>query len=141
MPGTGGVLDPDGALERLAAWKGRIDKLAADTRAMSERLEQLRVTATDSNGLTEVTVDSQGVLVDLRLGQRIQRVAPDVVARTIMDTVRDARRQLADRSREIIDDTVGTGSAAGRAIAERVERQLRDADPIGDGSDYQHSGW
>lgn len=25
----GGVLDPDGAMERLLAWKSRIDKLAA----------------------------------------------------------------------------------------------------------------
>lgn len=28
----GGILDPDGAMERLAAWKGGIDRLAADTK-------------------------------------------------------------------------------------------------------------
>ncbi|MEH0828360.1 MULTISPECIES: YbaB/EbfC family nucleoid-associated protein [unclassified Micromonospora] len=121
------MLDPDGAVERLAEWKGRIDQLAADTRAMSERLQELRVTAADDNRLVEVTVDAAGRLFDLRLGQRIQRVASEVVARTIMDTVGVARQQLADRSQEIIADTVGTGSAAARAIAERVGEQLRGA--------------
>lgn len=139
VPGAGGLLDPDGAMDRLAAWKGRIDQLAADTRAMSDRLQELRVTVADGNGLAEVTVDSTGALVDLRLGPRVQRVAPDVTARTIMDSVREARRQLADRSREIIADTVGSGSAAGRAIAERVGRQLHDA--AGDASADPHHGW
>ncbi|MEU5721234.1 YbaB/EbfC family nucleoid-associated protein [Micromonospora sp. NPDC047738] len=128
-------------MDRLAAWKGRIDRLAADTKAMSDRLQELRLTVADGNGLCEVTVDSVGALVDLRLGPRIQRVAPEVVARTIMDTIREAKRQLADRSQEIIADTVGTESAAARAIAERVGQQLRDADPAADSPDDRHSGW
>ncbi|MFJ8579020.1 YbaB/EbfC family nucleoid-associated protein [Micromonospora sp. NPDC093277] len=135
------MLDPDGAMVRLAEWKGRIDQLAADTKAMSDRLQRLQVTVADGNGLCEVTVDSVGALVDLRLGQRVQRVGPEVVSRTIMDTIREAKRQLADRSQEIIADTVGTESAAGRAIAERVGQQLRDPDPAGESSDDQHGRW
>ncbi|QLQ38796.1 YbaB/EbfC family nucleoid-associated protein [Micromonospora robiginosa] len=136
----GGLLDPDGAVERLAAWKGRIDQLAADTKAMSDRLQELRVTAADGNGVCEVTVDSGGALCDLRLGPRSQRLAPDVVARTVMDTIREAKRQLADRSQDIIADTVGTDSAAGRAIAERVGQRLRDPDPATDGGADDQSG-
>ncbi|MCO1594469.1 YbaB/EbfC family nucleoid-associated protein [Micromonospora sp. RHAY321] len=125
VPDGGGVLDPDGAMERLSAWKGRIGKLAADTKAMSDRYQQLRVTAADGNRLVEVTIDSVGALVDLRLSRQIQRVEPDVVARTIMNTIREAREQLADRSQEIIAETVGTESVAAREIAERVGQQLR----------------
>jgi hypothetical protein len=129
VAGGGGVLDPDSAMDRLAAWKDRIDKLAADTKAMSDRLQELRVTAKDDNGLAVVTVDSTGALVDLSLSERIQRVAPQVVASTIMDTIGRARQAVADRSQEIIADTVGTESPAARAIAERVGRQLRGLDP------------
>jgi hypothetical protein len=121
----GGILDPDGARERLLAWQGRIEKLAADTRTMSDRLQDVRVSASDPTGLTEVTVDSTGALVDLRLTDRIQRVAPDVVARTIMATIAEARNKVADRSQEIIAETVGTDSPAAQAIADRVGRQLR----------------
>ncbi|QFZ21031.1 YbaB/EbfC family nucleoid-associated protein [Saccharothrix syringae] len=121
------ILDPDAARERLAAWRGRIDKLAADTREMGERLRAVRVTARDPGGLAEVTVDSTGALVGLRLTDRIGRVSPDVVARTILAALGDARNQLADRSRDIVADTVGAESAAGRAIVESVGRHLRGA--------------
>lgn len=125
------VLDPDGARERLAAWKSRIDKLAADTQAMGERLKAVRVTASDPGGMAEVTVDSTGAVVDLRLTERIQRASPSVVAQTIMATLGQARSQLADRSQEIVADTVGTESPAARAIAESVGRlrELPAADP------------
>lgn len=122
---TGAILDPDGARARLEAWKGRIDKLAADTKAMSDQLQEVRVTAADPNGLTEVTVDSTGMVLDLRLTDRIHHTDPAVVAQAIMGTIRDARNKVADRSQEIIAETVGTESAAARAIAESVDRQLR----------------
>ncbi|MGI5524438.1 YbaB/EbfC family nucleoid-associated protein [Micromonospora sp. CA-259024] len=131
-------MDPDGAMDRLAEWKGRVDQLAAATATMSNRLEHLRMTAADDNGLVEVTVDSTGTLVDLRLGQRIQRVAPEVVARTIMDTIGVAKRQLADRSQEIITDTLGAESPAARGLAERVGQRLRAVDPPADDTGDQY---
>ncbi|MET8834129.1 YbaB/EbfC family nucleoid-associated protein [Micromonospora sp. NPDC004540] len=139
----GGVLDPDGAMDQMRAWKGRIDKLAADTKAMSDRLQELRVTVSDDNGLAEVTVDSTGALLDLRLGRQVQRYAPEVVAQAVMDAIRRAKGQLAERSQEIIAETVGTGSAAARAIAERVDRQLRrDPEPgAGEPGPYGGHGW
>ncbi|CRK57931.1 hypothetical protein [Alloactinosynnema sp. L-07] len=136
----GDILEPDGARERLTAWKDRIDRLAADTQAMSERLQAVRISESDPTGLAEITIDSTGALVDLKLTDRIHRVAPSVVAQTIMATLGAARNKLADRSQEIIADTVGAESPAGKAIAERVGRQLRgDAAPAaaadGDGED------
>ncbi|MGB3442569.1 MAG: YbaB/EbfC family nucleoid-associated protein [Actinophytocola sp.] len=121
----GRILDPDGAREHLAAWKGRIEKMAENTEAMRGRLQELQVTANDPNGLAEVSVDSTGALVGLQLTERIGRVAPEVVSAAIMATLGEARNQLADRSKEIIADTVGTESPAGRAIAESVDRHLR----------------
>src|SRR5262245_26321242 len=105
---SGGILDPDGAMDQLRAWKGRIDKLATDTQAMSTAMQDLRVTLADDNGLAEVTVDSTGLLVGLKLGRQVQRVAPEVTANTIMETIQKARTQIADRSREIIAETLGT---------------------------------
>jgi len=121
----GGLLDPEGAQAYLRDWKGRIDRMAADTKAMSDRLEQLRVTTEDRNGLVAVTIDSTGALVDIRFTERIQRVAPDVVSRAVMSAIREARLTAAERSRQVIAETIGTESVAARTITERVERQLR----------------
>nr|WP_203823732.1 YbaB/EbfC family nucleoid-associated protein [Actinoplanes palleronii] len=106
---------------------------------MSDRLQELRVTVTDTNRMVEVTVDSSGSLVDLSLGERTQRVAPEVVARTIMATIREAKGQLAEKSKEIIADTLGTESVAAREIADRVEQQLTPPDPaVGDPGTSPH---
>lgn len=121
------ILDPDGARERLAAWKGRIDKLATDTKSMSEQLQGLRIVAKDPAGMAEVTIDSTGSMVNLKLTDRITPAGPEAVSAAIMATLADARKQLAERSKEIVADTIGTETAAGRAIVESVGRQL-DAD-------------
>ena len=141
VPDAGGLLDPDGAVAHLVEWKGRVDELAANTRAMNERLQELRVTAADGNGLVEVTVDSTGALAGLRLGQRIQRVAPDVVAEAIMATVHAARRTLADQAEEIVNETLGIDSAAARAISEQVAQRWRDEGPGDSAPDRQRHGW
>lgn len=120
------ILDPDGARERLAAWKERIDTLAANTRAMSDQLREVRVTANDPGRLVEVTIDSTGSMVDLKLTDRTQRKDPSVVAQTILATLGEAKNRLAERSREIVSGTVGTESPAGRAIVDSVEQHLRD---------------
>lgn len=136
----GPLLEPGEALDRLAAWKGRIDRLAADTKAMSDRLGDLRITAADDTRMVEVTIDAQGALVDIRLGRRIQQVEPEVVAGTIMTTIREARRRTADRAQEIIAETVGTESPAARAIAAQVGERLRDAAPAGDAEARDRDG-
>jgi DNA-binding protein YbaB len=126
VPDGGGLLDPDGAHEYLRSWKQRIDRMAADTQAMSDRLGELRVTAEDDNDLAEVTIDATGALLDVRFTPRIQRVAPEVVSRAVMSAIRVARLTAAERSRQIITETVGSESVAGRTIADRIERQLHD---------------
>jgi hypothetical protein len=47
----GDILDPDGARADLQDWHARIERTAAGTKAMSDRLGQLRATAEDVNGL------------------------------------------------------------------------------------------
>lgn len=118
------ILDPDEAKERLAAWKGRVDRLAADTKAMSEQMRQLRLTVADPNHMVELTVDSSGALLGIEFSQRIKRVQVDELSRTVMETLHEAKRQLADRAGEIIESTLGVESEAGRGIAERVRGQL-----------------
>ncbi|MFI5938536.1 YbaB/EbfC family nucleoid-associated protein [Actinoplanes sp. NPDC051494] len=125
MSDGGAFLDPDESMAYLRGWKTRIDRVAADTQAMSDRLGQLRVTAEDENGFAEVTIDSTGVLVDVRFSERIQRVAPDVVSRALLNAIEVARSKAAERTRQIISDSMGSESVAARAVADRMERQLR----------------
>jgi DNA-binding protein YbaB len=125
---TEGLLDPDGALGYLRDWKSRVDRMAADTQAMSDRMAALRVTATDDNRLVTVVIDSTGVLLEIRFEDRIHRVAPEAVSRAVMSAVRAARLTAARLSRQIVAETIGEDSVAGRAIADRMEQQLTGGD-------------
>jgi DNA-binding protein YbaB len=114
------LLDPDASRSYLRDWQDRIDRTAANTREASDRIAAVRATARDGNGLTEVTVDAAGALVGIRFTDRIQRVPADAVSRAVTGAVTAARTRAAAESRQIIDDTLGPDSAAGRAIAERI---------------------
>lgn len=124
----GGIPDPEASRDRLVAWKGRIDQLAADTQAMSDQMEQLRVTVMDPRRIVQVTVDSTGNLVDVLFSELIRRFTPEEVSQALMATIRAAKLQVADRSAEIIEATLGSDSSAGRAIADRVRKQLSPPD-------------
>lgn len=132
-PSDGGLLDPDSSHAQIAQWRERVDRMAVDTKAMSDRLQEVRITASDGNGIVEVTIDANGRLMDLRLSDRIRRLGPEVVARTIMQTINAATGQVAERAQQIIADTIGTQSPMAREISERVGRQLRPPDPGGSG--------
>ncbi|MFR9728855.1 YbaB/EbfC family nucleoid-associated protein [Saccharopolyspora sp. MS10] len=119
------VLDPDAARERLAAWRERAERMAENTRAMSERIGEIRVSAGDPQGMAEATVDSTGSLVALRLTEQIRRTSPDDVARAVMTALAAAREQAATRSEEVVADTLGADSAAGQEIASRIGERLR----------------
>ncbi len=126
-PGVGGLLDPDSAHEQIARWRDRVEEMASDTKAMSDRLRQAQVTATDVNGLVEVTVDVSGRLVNLRLNERARRAAPDAIAATIMQTIAVAAGQMGERAQQIITETMGEDSVAGREMAQRMAQHLQQA--------------
>ena len=113
------LLDPDSSRAYLRDWKGRVDRAAAAAQAMSERLGQARISAADGNGLVEVTIDSSGVLLDVRFTERIQRVPPEAVSRAVMTALGIARGKAARLTKEIIDETLGPDSVAGRMIEEK----------------------
>jgi DNA-binding protein YbaB len=117
-------LDPDASRAYLRSWKANVDAAAERAQAMAERLQRLRTTATDDNGLAEVTVDSSGVLLDLELTDRIHRFAPDAVARAVMSALRTARQKTARQAHDIAVETMGPDSLSARTIAERMRQQL-----------------
>ncbi|WP_127505028.1 YbaB/EbfC family nucleoid-associated protein [Actinoplanes solisilvae] len=114
------LLDPDSSREYLRDWKGRVDRAAAATQAMSERLDGLRISASDGNNLAEVVIDSGGVLVEVRFSERIRSVAPDAVSRAVMEAHGTARHRAAKARHDILSETLGADSAVARAIEERL---------------------
>ncbi|MEV6636626.1 YbaB/EbfC family nucleoid-associated protein [Actinoplanes sp. NPDC051470] len=121
---TQAFLDPDASREYLRSWKENVDRAAARAAAMAEQMERLRVTAKDANGLAEVTINSAGVMVDLKLTSRINRLAPEVVAQGVMSALSGARARAADRAHDIAVETMGPDSLSARTTADRMRQAL-----------------
>lgn len=110
------LMDVEGARQRLLDWQERATRLAEETQEAGRGLQELRVTAADDNGIVEITVDSGGTLIDVRLSSRIQRQAPEYTREAVLGAYRNARTALAEAAAEIVRETVGADSATGKAL-------------------------
>jgi DNA-binding protein YbaB len=121
---AGAFFDPDASREYVRGWQERVRERTERGLGMTERLRQLRVSAKDGKGIVEVTIDSSGVLVDLKLTERIHRVAPEVVDRAILSALGTARKQAAEQAQQIAVQALGAESPTARMIADRMGEQL-----------------
>ncbi|GAB3656306.1 hypothetical protein GCM10028833_31820 [Glycomyces tarimensis] len=127
------AIDPASARARLANWKDRTDKMAADTQSLAAQVQTLRATATDPEELAEATVDHTGSLVDLVFSTRVRRVPEEESARAVLLAIQAAKVKLAERSREVVEATVGEESPAGQALMRGLKRQFGPDPEQGDG--------
>lgn len=116
--GSGGV-DIEAVRERLRGLQESAAQRAAATQRLSEELQSITATATDEAHVVTVTVDSSGNVSDLRLTERIRGRQPDWLSETIMATIKAARANLAEQTREAVGRTIGEDSATGQAIVRR----------------------
>jgi orotate phosphoribosyltransferase-like protein len=104
------VADVAEAEQWLVDWRTRITDSADRAREMATRMSGLTVTSERQNGAVRVTVDSNGVPVDIALGCTIEGWSANRVGAEIMATMRQAQSKLTRRLEEVAADTVGAGS-------------------------------
>ncbi|GLZ77777.1 hypothetical protein Afil01_25840 [Actinorhabdospora filicis] len=125
------LMDVEGARERLVAWRDDASRRAAATQAAGEGLRALRITAPDDYETVEITVDSSGFMVDVRLSHRVQRMTPEQTRYAILGAYRNARAKLAEAAAEVVKETLGTESATGRALLAGYRTEDADAGDAG----------
>ncbi|XVV17743.1 YbaB/EbfC family nucleoid-associated protein [Actinoplanes sp. CA-131856] len=112
------------AVERIEEWQRGFEERAAQARALTERVAGLSATAREGDGIVEVTVGSNGQIVDLRLDEETRRQPAATTARQILSAVTAAKESLARDFAQATDETVGLDSVTGRALMESMNRQL-----------------
>jgi DNA-binding protein YbaB len=118
--GSGG-LDIEAVRERLRGLQESAEQRVAATQELASGLASISATASDEARVVTVTVDANGNVTDLKLTERIRGRQPDWLSQTIMDTIKAARADLAEQTRDVVGRTVGADSATGRAIVERFQ--------------------
>lgn len=132
MPDDLGI-PPDlrAATERMRQFAEQTERRAAQFRQAGERAEQATVTEQSTDGSITVRVAASGALTDLRLTNRIRKQDASQTAAQIMRLVQRAQAGIAERVRDIVEETVSDDSDLSRQLATRVVDSFRQRFPGG----------
>ncbi|WP_433534046.1 YbaB/EbfC family DNA-binding protein [Micromonospora sp. CA-249363] len=113
----------DAAGRRLDEWESSLAERAERAKALSTRVQELTGTAHTPDRTVLVTVDSAGLLIDLRLDERSRQQPAARTAEQILDTTRAARIDLLRQVAEVTAESLGDDASA-RAIIDSYRDRL-----------------
>ncbi|MFE0529974.1 YbaB/EbfC family DNA-binding protein [Micromonospora parva] len=116
----------DAAEHRLDEWESSLAERAQRARALSTTMRNLTGTARNADRTVEVTVDSTGILIDLRLDERIRQQPATHTARQILETTAAARADLLRQVTTAAGETLGDDTSAQAIIDSYRSRLLPD---------------
>jgi DNA-binding protein YbaB len=116
------MTDPD---QVLANYEGTLAEAQRRSDAIRETLATLQVTERSADGQISVTVNDAGNLVDLKLGNALQRRDGDAVSREVLRVVQTAQGRVATTVQEAMAPLMGADSEAMHMMMEK----LRSAQP------------
>ncbi len=122
----------DATQRRLDEWESSFADRAERAKALSARMRSLTGTAHSPDRTVEVTVDSAGLLVDLRLDDRVRQQSGAHTARQVISTTRAARADLLRRITAATTETLGDDDPAGPAVVDSYRRRLAPEHPTPD---------
>ena len=115
------LIDAATLRERQRASQMRIQQVQARAQEAKARLAGERSTVTSSDRTVTVTVDAAGTLLDLTFTASAAKVAPAVLARTVLATYRQATQEAVGRTAQLVRELIGENEPVLDAIRASVE--------------------
>jgi DNA-binding protein YbaB len=116
--------DPDAAIARVNAQIKEAQERAVRASAMRQQVESVRGQAASTRREVTVTVDVSGRLVDLDIAEAGMELAPRDLARLVVTTVEQARRNAGDQSIALAAEVFGEDSIVVDRLRAEVERPI-----------------
>ncbi|WP_394616528.1 YbaB/EbfC family nucleoid-associated protein [Lentzea sp. JNUCC 0626] len=116
------MTDPDQILNQ---YEGKLAEAQRKSDAIRETLANLRVMERSADGQIVVTVNDAGNLVDLKLGNSLQRREGDIVAQEVLRVLQAAQSRVAATVQEAMSPMLGADSEAMHFMMDK----LRSAQP------------
>ncbi|MEU4244037.1 YbaB/EbfC family nucleoid-associated protein [Actinoplanes sp. NPDC026619] len=89
---------------------------------LADRLAALSASATGDDGVVTVTVAGSGVVTELQLDDRAQRLSAATLSNEILRTMRRAQASLNQEVAVTVEETVGADTEVGRAMLDTLIR-------------------
>ncbi|ASO21469.1 DNA-binding protein YbaB [Actinoalloteichus hoggarensis] len=118
-PGTGAFAgmgkDPAEIEQRIGQWAQGLAEKAQRYQAAHVQTEQLRLSATSSDGAVTATVRADGSLTDLVFSERIRTMPLPAIASLVLSTMQRAQADIATQVGETMSEHLGDEDAETRA--------------------------
>ncbi|MFI6301051.1 YbaB/EbfC family nucleoid-associated protein [Amycolatopsis thailandensis] len=101
------MLDPDEAQRKMDQWAAGLEEKAQRYAAAQERTEELRLTATSSDGAVKVTVGADGGVTALEFGNKARTYPMEELSRQILATMHQAQGGIAGKVAEVMQESLG----------------------------------
>ncbi|MDI2030878.1 YbaB/EbfC family nucleoid-associated protein [Saccharopolyspora sp. TS4A08] len=123
--------DPDEAERRIQQWAQGFAEKAQRYQEVQAQTEQLRLSATSSDGRIKVTVRADGSVTNLELTDKVRSMAPNELAAQILSTMHRAQADIAGKVGETMQATLGDEDQQTRSmmldnLRERFPEQPED---------------
>lgn len=102
----------DAAERRLDEWETSLAERAERAKTLSATMRDLTGTAHNADRTVDVAVDSTGLLIDLRLDERIRQQPAAHTARQILETTTAARADLFRQVSDAVTESFGDDASA-----------------------------
>jgi DNA-binding protein YbaB len=100
-----------------------------DREALLDELSALSATATSADGAVSLSVNTDGVLIRLRLSDAVSRMSPDEIADAVLRTYVEAQRDSAKRTGELLAP-LGSGGYLMDRLRWRMQFEPAPAPPV-----------
>ncbi|WP_433260913.1 YbaB/EbfC family DNA-binding protein [Micromonospora vinacea] len=119
----------DAAERRLDEWESSLAEQVNRAKTLSATMRELTGTAHNADRTVDVTVDSSGLLLDLRLDERIRQQPATHTAQQILLTTTAARADLHRQVSDAVTESLGDDPSAQAIIDSYRSRLLPDQGP------------
>jgi DNA-binding protein YbaB len=110
------IRDPDEAQRRMDEWAQGFAAKAERYQAAQEQTEQIRLTATSSDGAVQVTVGADGGVTDLVFSNKARSFPLPELSATILSTMRRAQADIANRVATVMTEQLGDEDVQTRSL-------------------------
>jgi DNA-binding protein YbaB len=110
------IRDPDEAQQRIDQWAQGFAAKAERYQAAQAQTEQIRLTATSSDGAVKVTVGADGGVTDLEFSNKARSFPLPELSAQILATMRRAQADIANRVATVMAEQLGDEDLQTRSL-------------------------
>ncbi|MGW0434073.1 YbaB/EbfC family nucleoid-associated protein [Micromonospora sp. NPDC003197] len=105
-------------------WVASVSQRAEQAKALADGVAAITAESSGADGAVRVKVAGSGMLVDIRLDERVLQWTPQEISDEILIVMRRAQGLLTAQVGQMADKTVGADTATGRAVVDGFARRF-----------------